>query len=1085
LNASDNSYFDKLNRFILKRHRWIIVVWILALVASATLVPSFFSAVSYNITSVGGGPTNSESQKTQNILNQQFPSSANSGNNSIIVLVQNASVYSDSLRNAVLSMNKTLTNDRNNFTGVETIYNLEFSLLNSSLPSLVKQLETMQSNVTSINKELHALEQNLSSLNSNIFQLELGINQTAQIVYGLPSAFVETWKAVLSHNVTNPYIANYEANSSLYSQTNDFGGSAQSIGYYTTFYQAWNASFQSSPQLNVPSPSIREAAAVNATVQDFLSNDQINSQEKQTFSLVVSGLNATDFNLQSAVTNLTLSTISKNIPSSLWTSLGISAPDLIAKLYGFGPSPSNQVLSNYTIFLTEKSFSKSANISGSGISIGDLLRESYNLGVSYSSNDSLALAAGVIANATVNAFAASPLFVANSTSLRTLFMNLGPNASYAAIHLSVNNIISNESYASYPFLPTRALTQNFISKDNRSMILLLNFSSAPDTNTIQKVESDVKNSDLSNFGIVYVTGSVVITQDVSNVFAPATEVTLGPGIIIALLIVSLLFLSPVAGLIPIAMGGISILIAYSAIYIGVVMVGHQTVGFLTPTLATLLMLGLSVDYAALQLRRTREERQNGKTKEESVALSVKWAGQAVLTAGITVVVAYVVMAVANVPLFSNVGTSIALGVSILLAASLTLLPSLELALGDKMFWPSTRGRRKGFSGKLDLERLARNTLKRKYAITAVVSLLALGGLLLTYSTPIGANFLKLVPNFPSNAGLTALYGSFGSGAVAPTVIVISTPTPITYGDNQFNQTWLNAIESISNAAGNSSGVVEVTGPSRPYGSVFNYSQISSMPHAIRAQYQSGMLSEIGANNRTALISVGLSSQSESAQAVSDLLVLEQKVNALPQSNGISISYGGDTQGTYDSQSFILGLIPEVIAILAAAIYVILFAQLRSAFTPFRLIFTILCSVVFSLALLSVAFYHYLNLPILDFAPLFVVVTMLGVGIDYDIFFVTRIREEVLNGKNDDDAIKTAVSKVWVTILGIGLVLATVFSSLLITGIAILEEIGLAVAAAIVIDVVVIILFFVPSLMGIAERVNWWPSRIAKSRKSGS
>ncbi|MDG6999587.1 MAG: MMPL family transporter, partial [Nitrososphaerota archaeon] len=150
-------------------------------------------------------------------------------------------------------------------------------------------------------------------------------------------------------------------------------------------------------------------------------------------------------------------------------------------------------------------------------------------------------------------------------------------------------------------------------------------------------------------------------------------------------------------------------------------------------------------------------------------------------------------------------------------------------------------------------------------------------------------------------------------------------------------------------------------------------------------------------------------------------------------------------------------------------------------TPLRLIFTILCSVVFSLAMLSVVFKDILSLPILDFAPLFVVVTMLGVGIDYDIFFVTRIREEVIGGKNDNDAIATAVDKVWVTILCLGLVLATVFGSLFITDIAMLQEISLAVAGAIVLDVLVVILFFVPSLMGLAERVNWWPSKIGKAR----
>jgi RND superfamily putative drug exporter len=108
--------------------------------------------------------------------------------------------------------------------------------------------------------------------------------------------------------------------------------------------------------------------------------------------------------------------------------------------------------------------------------------------------------------------------------------------------------------------------------------------------------------------------------------------------------------------------------------------------------------------------------------------------------------------------------------------------------------------------------------------------------------------------------------------------------------------------------------------------------------------------------------------------------------------------------------------------------------------------------------------------------------MLGVGIDYDIFFVTRIREEVLNGKTDDEAIKTAVEKVWVTILGLGLVLSAVFASLLLTGIVLIQEIATAVAVAVMIDVTVVILFLVPSLMGLAKKFNWWPYKFAHPKQ---
>src|ERR1035437_2321756 len=208
-----------------------------------------------------------------------------------------------------------------------------------------------------------------------------------------------------------------------------------------------------------------------------------------------------------------------------------------------------------------------------------------------------------------------------------------------------------------------------------------------------------------------------------------------------------------------------------------------------------------------------------------------------------------------------------------------------------------------------------------------------------------------------------------------------------------------------------------------------------------------MFSAIGQNNKTVVVTVGLSTSAFGQTAIDSLKTMEKNIDQLPLQNGVNVHFGGATQSSADSHAFMTTLIPEVVVILSAAVYVILFFQLRSAFTPIRLIITILCSVVFSLAIISALFYFSLNLPILDFAPLFVVVTMLGVGIDYDIFFLTRIREEVLNGKTDNEAIVIAIDKVWVTILCLGLVLATFFASLIITNIAILQEISLAVAAA--------------------------------------
>ncbi len=224
--------FDSLNRFIVKRHRWIIIAWVIALVVSLSLVPSFFSSVSYNIVGGFGAPSNSQSEKASNILKAQFPSDSNQSSSSILLVVQGAQPYSDALKKALLDLNQTISKDQGigNFTGESSLYSTEYSLLNSSLPSIIPQVDALESNISSINTGVYALAQNLSSLNINLFQTVEGINQTAQLVNGIPAAFVGAWQGITSQGVSDPDLANLQANATAYQITNNFGGDPNSIG---------------------------------------------------------------------------------------------------------------------------------------------------------------------------------------------------------------------------------------------------------------------------------------------------------------------------------------------------------------------------------------------------------------------------------------------------------------------------------------------------------------------------------------------------------------------------------------------------------------------------------------------------------------------------------------------------------------------------------------------------------------------------------------------------------------------------------------------------------------------------------------
>ena len=204
--------------------------------------------------------------------------------------------------------------------------------------------------------------------------------------------------------------------------------------------------------------------------------------------------------------------------------------------------------------------------------------------------------------------------------------------------------------------------------------------------------------------------------------------------------------------------------------------------------------------------------------------------------------------------------------------------------------------------------------------------------------------------------------------------------------------------------------------------------------------------------------------------------MEKNINNLSIVSGTTIHFGGQAQSTSDGVSFMNTLIPEIAAILAVTICIILFFQLRSVLMPLYLIAAILCSVILSLAAISLIFYSGFNLPIVVYVPLFVVVTTMGVGVDYGVFFAHRVREEAVSSKNDSEAITLAVDKVWVTIMGLGVVLAAVFACLLIPGIGIFSELSLAIAIAVLVAITVGMLFFVPALMGFTQKHNWWPRK---------
>ncbi len=178
----------------------------------------------------------------------------------------------------------------------------------------------------------------------------------------------------------------------------------------------------------------------------------------------------------------------------------------------------------------------------------------------------------------------------------------------------------------------------------------------------------------------------------------------------------------------------------------------------------------------------------------------------------------------------------------------------------------------------------------------------------------------------------------------------------------------------------------------------------------------------------------------------------------------NVIYNNIFVGFWSFQSFVI----------VGAVVAVLVAMLRSVTIPLRLVATVLMSVVWALALTVLVFQGVLGKPTYWLLPIILFSLLISVGTDYDIFLVARIREEVQRGADIGEAVESAVRTTGPIITGAAAVLASAFATLGLSKILILQEVGVAVVAAVLIDAFVMRTFLVPAVLVLLRKWNWWP-----------
>ncbi|MEW2388180.1 MMPL family transporter [Streptomyces venezuelae] len=461
-------------------------------------------------------------------------------------------------------------------------------------------------------------------------------------------------------------------------------------------------------------------------------------------------------------------------------------------------------------------------------------------------------------------------------------------------------------------------------------------------------------------------------------------------------------------------------------------VNGQSAGILT-----VLVFGAGTDYALLLVARYREELRRHEDHHEAMALALHRAGPAVLASGATVVLSMLVLLAAEMNSTSGLGPVAAIGVTVGLLAMLSLFPALLVIFGRWFFWPliphvgSPEPTERGLWARTG-RRIDRRPRLIWGVTAATLALLSLGLLQLRAEGLSNADAFTDKPD--SITGQEVLARHFPAGSGDPLVIVA--------GQAQD--------DAVVRVVRDTRGVVPAS---------------VARPPGTKAEHDGKVLFE-----------ATLTDPSDSAAAKRTVERVRDAVHAVPDADA---RVGGGTAALLDMDRATAHDNKLIIPLVLAVVLLILAVLLRAVVAPLLLIATVVLSFATALGLSALAFRHlfdYAGEPT-DF-PLFVFVFLVALGIDYNIFLSTRIREEA-GHQGTRAGVLTGLAATGAVITSAGLVLAGTFAALGTLPMVAFAEIGFAVALGVLLDTFVVRSVLVTALfLDVGPKV-WWPHPLAR------
>jgi putative drug exporter of the RND superfamily len=535
---------------------------------------------------------------------------------------------------------------------------------------------------------------------------------------------------------------------------------------------------------------------------------------------------------------------------------------------------------------------------------------------------------------------------------------------------------------------------------------------------------------------------------ISNVVAAAPGPAEGIGVSAAIVIMLVAFGSVVAMGLPIAIALIGLAIG---IAIQELLTHLLVIPTFSPELASMMGLGVGIDYALLVVTRYRQHLAEGEDPHDAVVAALSTAGRAVLVAGGTVVISLFGLFLVGQPYMIGVSVGAIVAVLLVLLGSLTLLPALLGFAGRAIERLSVRrgARRALSSGSRGFWFRWSRAVQRHPWRGAVGSVIAL----VVLAIPLFSMRLAFSDSGNDPASLTTrqaydlLSEGFGPGFNGPLIVAVSLDSGASRA----------TVSRLDSAIGRTPGVAE-TAPARfdPTG--------------------------------TAAVIIAIPKTSPQSTATQDL-VLRLRSQVIPRAvagTGVVAEVGGETASGIDAATYLSGRLGWVIAVVILVSFLLLGSMFRSLAIPVKAAVLNLLSIgaaygvmvaVFQWGWLGSLFAIGKTSPIDPWIPVVMFTILFGLSMDYEVFLLSRMAERWRETGDNSLAVADGVARTARVVTAAAAIMVFVFGSFVVKDpLHILKVFGLGLAAAILIDSTLVRMVLVPSVMELVGRANWWLPR---------